>query len=190
GAKANLEDFHDKPHYPRIVRLAGAVLPRSGRLAESVDGDGQGSAAGRESGSLLPSLPGGARRFRSIAEDNSEVRRQLVGIGRRDHSRSARRSFSEKETHRADSRRPNRRRRWTAGLCHGIGGGPAAFLRFHLQETPPLPQSTVPLNPGKFTHKFRRRGYILKTVNGQCRRGETARTLMMALGQRFHDTCR
>jgi len=29
-----------------------------------------------------------------------------------------------------------------------------------LQETPPIPESIVPLNPGKFTHKFRRRGFF------------------------------
>ncbi|HSU65969.1 MAG TPA: hypothetical protein VLJ39_03805, partial [Tepidisphaeraceae bacterium] len=39
GEKANLgEDFHDKPHCLCIDRLAGAVLPRFGRLASIMDG--------------------------------------------------------------------------------------------------------------------------------------------------------
>jgi hypothetical protein len=39
---------------PRIAFRAGAVLPRAGGLAAFVDGEGKGSAAGREAGDLLP----------------------------------------------------------------------------------------------------------------------------------------
>src|ERR1039458_4803708 len=158
----NVVRVDGRPEWRALSRRRGHQdqLPLAGNSAATAHaaGDGKGSAAGREAGSLLPALSRSTRRFRSIAEDDSETRRQLVGVGRRDHSGSARRTFSEKEKHRADSRRPNRRRGWTAGLCHGIGGGPTAFLRFHLQETPPIPQSSIPLNPAKFTHKFRRRG--------------------------------
>ena len=76
---------------------AGALLPRSGRLAAFVDGAGKRSAAGREAGDLLSAFSGGSGRFRSVAENHSETRRQPVGIGRGDHPRSQPRPFSEKE---------------------------------------------------------------------------------------------
>jgi hypothetical protein len=46
-----------------------------------VDGAGKRPAAGRKAGGLLPTISGGTGRFGFIAEDDSETRRQPLGLG-------------------------------------------------------------------------------------------------------------